>query len=165
MQQRQGSALPATSRLRCSHSPHRESKNVQPCGIQPVITAERKKAHMLPVTPYFDCVRNGRGFIFFCVLIGTQDVFRGIIGREKHFRCLSSFCCNIYSVGLVLWVYQCTAFTDNIPPKYGFFSATSGCNYVLHTIFQFLHLRYNGSNSDFCFRRRLLFGKVKSCSM
>ena len=99
--------MPATGRLRCSHSPHRESKNVQPCGIQPVITAERKKAHMPPVTPYFASVRNGRVVYRFCILIGTQVVFRGIIGREKHFRCPSSFCCIIIlsgfsSLGIVL---------------------------------------------------------------
>lgn len=31
--------------------------------------------------------------------------------------------------------YQCTIFTDSIPPKYGFFSATNGCNYALRIAF------------------------------
>ena len=72
-----------TGRVQRCHSPHRESTKVQPCVIQPVITAERKKAHMPPITPYFACMRNRRGFICFCVLIGTQGVFCGCFGRGK----------------------------------------------------------------------------------
>ena len=62
-QQRQGSALPATSRLRCSHSPQRESTKVSPCGILSVTTAEKKNGAYTPFTaPYFAFVRLGRVF-------------------------------------------------------------------------------------------------------
>ena len=37
-------------------------------------------------------------------LLGVQGVFCGCFGRGRVCRLISLFCCNIYSVGLVLWV-------------------------------------------------------------
>ena len=37
-------------------------------------------------------------------LLGEQGVFCGCFGRGKVCRLIYLFCCNIYSVGLVLWV-------------------------------------------------------------
>lgn len=99
--------MPATGRLRCSHSPQRESKNVQPCGIQPAITAERKKAHMPPVTPYFTFVRNGRGFYLFLRFNRHTRRFSGRYRQRKAFP-LSFFFLLYYilsgftSLGIVL---------------------------------------------------------------
>lgn len=67
-------------------------------------TAEKKEGAYTPFTaPYFAFVRLGRVFtrFFACLAYGA---FSAAVSAEKKFTPYFFFCCNIYSVGLVLWV-------------------------------------------------------------
>ena len=67
-------------------------------------TAEKKKgAHTLFTAPYFAFVRSCRVFTRFFVW-SAYRAFPAVVSVEKRFTLYFFFCCNIYSVGLVLWV-------------------------------------------------------------
>lgn len=96
-QQRQGSALPATSRLRCSHSPQRESTKVSPCGILSVTTAEKKNGAYTPFTaPYFAFVRLGRVFTRLSAC-SAYRAFSAAVSAEEEFAVLFLYSAVIYT--------------------------------------------------------------------
>lgn len=67
-------------------------------------TAEKKKGAYTPFTaPYFAFVRLGRAFARFSIC-SVYRAFSAAVSAEKKFTPYFFFCCNIYSVGLVLWV-------------------------------------------------------------
>ena len=96
-QQRQGSALSATSRLRCSHSPHRESKKVSPCGILSVTTAEKKNGAYTPFTaPHFAFVRLGR-VVYSISLCSAHRALSAAVSAEEEFAVLFLYSAVIYT--------------------------------------------------------------------
>ena len=96
-EQQQGSALPATSRLRCSHSPQRESTKVSPCGILSVTTAEKKKGAYTPfAAPYFIFVRLGRVFARFSAC-SAYRALSAAVSAEEEFAVLFLYSAVIYT--------------------------------------------------------------------
>ena len=68
-------------------------------------TAEKKKVAARAVySAVFRLCAARSGVYSVFRLLGVQGVFCGCFGRGRVCRLISLFCCNIYSVGLVLWV-------------------------------------------------------------
>ena len=64
----------------------------------------KEKGAYTPFTaPYFAFVRLGRLFTRFSIC-SAYRAFSAAVSAEKRFALYFFFCCNIYSVGLVLWV-------------------------------------------------------------
>ena len=67
-------------------------------------TAEKKKGARTPfAAPYFAFVRLSRVFTRLSAC-SAHRAFSAAVSAEKRFTLYFFFCCNIYSVGLVLWV-------------------------------------------------------------
>ena len=64
---------------------------------------ERRGVHAVYSAVFRLCAARSGVYLIFC-LLGVQGIFCGRFGRKIVCRLISLFCCNIYSVDLVLWV-------------------------------------------------------------
>ena len=64
---------------------------------------EKRGAHAVYSAAFRLCAAQSGGLLDF-PLLGAQGAFCGCFGRGRVCRLISLLCCNIYSVGLVLWV-------------------------------------------------------------